>query len=228
MKRFLFMMLALVIAVCAANLYSTEQKLEALEQNVIRLHIRANSDSLTDQTAKLRLRDAILPYAQEWLAGCDTQSERIAAMQQRLPEIRSLAESVLKEAGCSSSVSAEFSETAFPERTYGRYTLPAGNYQSLILTVGAGEGQNWWCLMYPALCIPASAYGRAGSLPEDAEDLACAPQEYEIRLKCVDLFRSIGRWMREKYEAAEKSGFFSFFQRAFGCLSRSSHIPALY
>ena len=151
MKRFLFMMLALVIAVCAANLYSTEQKLESLEQNVIRLHIRANSDSLTDQTAKLRLRDAILPYAQEWLAGCDTQSERIAAMQQRLPEIRSLAESVLKEAGCSSSVSAEFGETAFPERTYGRYTLPAGNYQSLILTVGAGEGQNWWCLMYPEM-----------------------------------------------------------------------------
>lgn len=216
MKRFFGMIAALAIAVAAVNIYSTGQKLSALENSVIRLHIRANSDSIGDQTRKLELRDAILPHAQEWLAGCETQAERVSAMQQRLPEIQSLAEDILRGQGSEQTVTAEFAVTEFPARTYGQYTLPAGEYQSLILTIGAGEGQNWWCLMYPALCIPASSGKQPDTLPEDAEALATEPERYEIRLKCVDLCRAAGEWLSERRAEAERSEWYQAFQRAFG------------
>jgi stage II sporulation protein R len=216
MKRFFGMLAALAAAVAAVNIYSTGQKLSALENSVIRLHIRANSDSIGDQTLKLRLRDAVLPHAQEWLAGCETQEARVSAMQQRLPEIQTLAEEILRAQGSEQTVTADFAVTEFPSRTYGQYTLPAGEYQSLILTLGAGEGQNWWCLMYPALCIPASSGTQPAELPEDAEALATDPERYEIRLKCVDLCRSAAERLSEVWEQAEQSDWFQAFQRAFG------------
>ena len=215
MKRFFGMVGALLVSVLAVNIYSTGQKLDLLEHSVIRLHIRANSDSTADQTLKLQLRDAVLPQAQEWLAGCATQADRIAAMQKNLPQIEKFAAETLAALGSDQTVSADFAVTQFPVRTYGSYTLPAGEYQSLILTLGAGEGQNWWCLMYPALCVPAASAAKEVPLPEEAVTLATEPEKYEIRLKCVDLCRSAGRWLRQRLDDARQSEWYQAFRRAF-------------
>ena len=196
MKKNISMLLSLVLAVAAVNLLQTEHTLETIENSVIRLHILANSDTLEDQTKKLLVRDAVLQNAEGWLSGCVTNEERCAAIRQKLPEIAQKAEQTLRAEGCTDSVSVTFGETAFPQRSYGDVTLPAGNYQSLNIAIGAAEGQNWWCVMFPALCIPA-AVSQPDALPADAQRMTAAPEQYEIRLKTVDICRSIFRRLKK-------------------------------
>ena len=144
------------------------------------------------------IRSACVPHPESHSCACGKISSRSFSLSVRSPML------------------SEFAETEFPPRTYGSYTLPAGQYQSLILTLGAGEGQNWWCLMYPALCIPSAAASETAALPEESESLAREPQRYEIRLKCVDLCRAAGRWLGQRLEEARHSEWFRAFRRAFG------------
>ena len=195
MRKIIGMLMTLIFAVLAVNLLQTEHTLETVEENVIRLHILANSDSTEDQTKKLLVRDAVLENAESWLAGCDTTAERCAALRSQLPEIAQTAEQTLRAEGCNDAVTVTFGVTAFPQRTYGRFTLPAGNYQSLNISIGAAEGQNWWCVMFPSLCIPAASDRQQETLPAAALDLTEHPERYEIRLKTVDVCRSIFRWL---------------------------------
>ncbi|MBQ8922606.1 MAG: stage II sporulation protein R [Oscillospiraceae bacterium] len=195
MKKALHLLAILFCAVFAANLMHTEAMLEQIEHSVIRLHILANSDSTADQTQKLLVRDALVQAASEWIPEGATWAEGCEALRARLPEIQQRAEETLRAAGCDAPVQVSFGEAAFPVRSYGDITLPAGNYQALRVEIGAGKGQNWWCVMYPALCLPAAE--AEASLPEgEARRLTEQPEKYEIRLKCVDALRAVFRRLR--------------------------------
>ena len=89
-------------------------------------------------------------------------------------------------------------QTAFPARTYGDVTLPEGDYQALRVEIGAAAGQNWWCVMYPAMCIPAAAVPAEEMLDAEAYELAANPEKYEVRLKCVELYRAVSKWVTQK------------------------------
>ena len=204
MKQAIRMLLILLLAAAAANIGHTAETLSEIEHTVIRLHILADSDETDAQMQKLLVRDALLEHASDWIpadadfaAGCD-------ALRKKLPEIRQTAQDTLYAAGSRKTVRVSLEQTVFPTRKYGSMTLPAGEYEALRVEIGSAEGQNWWCVMYPAMCIPASSETEAESvLPDDARDLALHPERYEVRLKCVDTARAVIRRVRELTEQAE-------------------------
>ena len=120
--------------------------------DALRLHILANSDSEEDQEVKLRVRDAILELFDGGL-GAGSSEEAYERMLAIGEEIQSAAERVLSENGMDQTVTLEAGEFDFPERTYGEEIYPAGRYTALRVILGAGEGHNWWCVMFPPLCV---------------------------------------------------------------------------
>lgn len=204
MRQAIRLLVILLLAVATANLGHTAEALSQIEHSVIRLHILADSDETGAQMQKLLVRDALLEHAADWIpqdadfeAGCE-------AIRRQLPAIRKTALETLRAAGCPDAVSVCLEKTAFPERAYGKLTLPAGEYLALRVEIGRAAGQNWWCVMYPAMCIPAAAESEPEEmLTAEACDMALHPEQYEVRLKCVDTVRSAMRKLREFTEQAE-------------------------
>ena len=194
MKHLLIKIIILCLAVGAVRVQQTANALAELESGIVRLHITANSDSLADQTQKLIVRDAILQHHFTF----DSAEDCCAALEKELPEIERISADALAKAGSSAPVSAALTTEEFPARQYGAVTLPAGTYRALRITVGAGSGQNWWCVMYPGLCLPAASEPAVLSAHFDTESCALTqqPEKYEIRLKCVDLLRTIWRKLK--------------------------------
>ena len=208
MKQAIKMLLILLLAGAVASLSGTEHALKGLEQSVIRLHILADSDSTADQMQKLRVRDAILQQSDKWIpAGADFAAG-CEAIKTALPQVRKTAVETLHAAGCSDPVQVSFGAADFPARSYGELTLPAGTYQALRVEIGAAAGQNWWCVMYPALCVPAATGAESVGLtddilPPDSAALAENPAQYEVRLKCVDAVRAVVRRLRSCFPDTE-------------------------
>lgn len=126
-----------------------------ITSEVLRLHIPANSDSEYDQNMKLALRDHILEKYGAALSGCGSLAEAESDVEALLPEIEADCCDFLAERGAGYSAHAELTEMYFTTREYDRVILPAGNYTALRITLGRGEGHNWWCVIFPSLCLPA-------------------------------------------------------------------------
>jgi stage II sporulation protein R len=136
-------------------------KQRRLAGKLIRLHVVASSDAPDDQARKLLVRDAVLPVAAALTDGCadaDAARRRLAA---GLPELETAARSALRSAGSDEPVRVSLGSELFPRRDYPTFSLPAGPYTALRVTVGAGSGHNWWCVAFPALCLPATTEGLA-------------------------------------------------------------------
>lgn len=130
---------------------------EEKPDEVLRLHILANSDSAEDQTLKYELRDHMLSSFSQVFAGCESKEQAIAVAKKNRILMEQKANSFIREKGYSYTVTCEIVETYFTTRKYENYTLPAGNYTAVRFLIGEGKGKNWWCVMFPPLCIPASA-----------------------------------------------------------------------
>lgn len=128
---------------------------EEVRGEVLRLHIPANSDSVEDQSIKLRLRDELLARFGGELSGCGDLASAKARADELLPEIERFANEFLAANGFSYGATAELVEMYFTTREYDRLILPAGNYTALRVTLGSGSGKNWWCVIFPQLCLPA-------------------------------------------------------------------------
>lgn len=128
---------------------------EEVRGEVLRLHIPANSDSDEDQAIKLRLRDELLARFGGELSGCGDLTSARARAAELLPEIERFANDFLAENGFSYGASAELVDMYFTTREYDRLILPAGQYTALRVTLGSGNGKNWWCVIFPQLCLPA-------------------------------------------------------------------------
>lgn len=128
---------------------------QALNENVIRFHVVANSDSEADQTVKLQIRDAVVEYLQPVLAELPSAEEAKAWLEEHLEELKAVADRILTENGFSETATVTVQKEAFDTRQYDTFTMPAGVYSALRITVGEGRGQNWWCVVFPQLCLPA-------------------------------------------------------------------------
>ena len=129
---------------------------ESLSGKLVRLHVLAASDSEADQQMKLRVRDTVLRLVTPALQGCETQSEAVSVLAPLLPEIELASEQTLRSLGSSETVTALLSAEDFPVREYDTFSLPAGTYESLRVLIGSGEGHNWWCVVFPPLCLSAA------------------------------------------------------------------------
>lgn len=166
-----------------------EGKCDALRQGVLRLHIIANSDSEADQRVKLLVRDRILTEANTILEFADELSAAEEAATAALGELQAAAEDVLGENGFTYGATAEIGESYFETREYEDFTLPAGNYRSLIIKLGRAEGKNWWCVVFPSVCLPAAGNARlSDSVSQEAAEIAEKPDKYIMRFKAVELY----------------------------------------
>lgn len=168
-----------------------EQALQReISGQVLRLHVIANSDSQGDQEQKIRVRDGVLETLEPLLSGAESAGESRRLTEEHLEQVEAAARQVLEEEGSDRTVRAELSREWFPERTYGEYTLPEGEYEALRVEIGEGGGHNWWCILYPGLCFtgavrPAEEDGKAfeGVLTEEAYDFIRHPARSRIRFR---------------------------------------------
>ena len=128
-----------------------------LADQYLRIHIRADSNEAQAQAVKYYVRDELVEYLKPLVADCQKKEDAIKGIAAKLWEVEEIASSVLRERGFSYGASAEITKESFPTRVYGEYTLPAGEYTALIIRLGRGEGDNWWCVVYPPLCFAASS-----------------------------------------------------------------------
>ena len=128
---------------------------QTLDENVIRFHVVANSDSEVDQAVKLQIRDGVIAYLQPILAELPSAAEVKVWLEGHLEDVKAVADGILAENGFADTASVTVRKEAFETRAYDTFTMPAGVYDALRITVGEGKGQNWWCVVFPRLCLPA-------------------------------------------------------------------------
>lgn len=197
----------LILTILISNMSSIARdgcRLDKLRGRVLRLHILANSDSEEDQRLKLLVRDELLKRNYFSEASDLTEAEAIA--RERLDDITAAAEQVLRENGSADRVTAELETMDFTDRIYGDITMPAGEYRALRIKIGRAEGHNWWCVMYPPLCIPAACGSGDEEKTEDTAggetageeyfddgeiDILKKPKKYKIRFAIWDKIKEI-------------------------------------
>ena len=130
---------------------------EQLAQSVIRLHVIANSDSQADQALKLRVRDRVLEQAQELYPEGATLDQARAILEDNLNLLAAAGRAAVEEEGADYPVTAQITQCWFPTKEYEDFALPAGEYTALRVVIGQGEGQNWWCVAFPPLCLGAAS-----------------------------------------------------------------------
>ncbi len=172
------------------------RKLDQLRESVLRLHILANSDSEEDQRLKLCIRDALLEHSGEFFGNAADLEDAEKNVREAMPKIVETAEAVLRQQGCGSRVTASIEDIDFDERVYGNITMPAGRYRALRIEIGEAKGHNWWCVMYPPLCIPAAEDVKSRNeedyFEDDELDIMYHPKKYRVRFalwdKITDIF----------------------------------------
>ena len=165
---------------------------ENLQSDIFRLHIIANSDSEQDQILKLKVRDGILEYTAELFSECKNRDEAIISAKENLEDIKRFSQDMVYSYGYDYQVDAYITEMDFDTRIYEEFTLPAGKYNALRIVIGNGQGHNWWCMLYPALCIPSAQEKKPElSLDENETDVISNPGKYEVKFRLVEIFEAI-------------------------------------
>ena len=177
------LVVCLMLSVC--RLHGT---CESVRENVERLHILAHSDSAEDQALKLKVRDAVLAASADWQEMASTPDQALALAESRLPALQAVAQAVVTAEGYDYPVTAEVCRMYFSTRQYDTLTLPAGTYDAVRISIGDGEGQNWWCVMYPPLCVGAATDRKqATSLWSDRQKrLVQNGGRYVVKFKVVE------------------------------------------
>lgn len=192
----LALLLGLIISISISSAAKLETTCDDIRSNVLRLHVIANSDSKEDQELKLKVRDVLLSTGSDLFSGSADVSSAKEIANSEISTLEKAAQRALIENGCDDSVHIEVGHSRFPTKTYGSVTLPAGEYEAVRVIIGKGEGHNWWCVMFPPLCLPA-AEGETeldDVLSPDALKLVSSNPKYEIRFKIVEWYE----WVKDR------------------------------
>ena len=198
MKKLLKSVFVCFLLVCLVYTIALVADRQKLKNELVRLHVVAASDSEEDQAIELQVRDAVLESLQ---AGLENATDIEAAkdyIQAQLPKLEHVANQVLAAAGCGDVATVSLQVEEFAARVYDTFSLPAGLYDSLRITIGEGEGRNWWCVTFPTLCIPATTEGfeavAAGAGFSD-ELTGSLTGEYEVRFYLLDLLGQLENFL---------------------------------
>lgn len=170
-----------------------------LRKNVLRLHIVANSDSECDQELKLKIRDELLAHSGEIFNNTNSIEDAVLVANGRLEEFTEIANNVVKQNGYTYNITAEIGDSYFETRVYDDFTLPAGVYKSLIIKVGEAKGKNWWCVIFPEICLPSADKGDlTDTVSEETADIAKNQKRYIMRFKAVEIFEDLKNFKKSK------------------------------
>lgn len=153
MKKFLcFLGIVSIVAIFLSGSFEVKDQ-------CIRIHVRANSNTTIDQSVKYEVKDEIVKYLTPYVSDATSFSEALDSVEKRLLNIEKIADGVLKSNGFYYGAKARLCQEKFPARTYQGYTLKEGVYQALIIELGEGIGDNWWCVLFPPLCFSPQGKG---------------------------------------------------------------------
>ena len=194
---------ALLVLVAALTLFCSwlGGYRECLSGKLLRLHVVANSDSDADQALKLEVRDAVLDCAAGYLENVSDVRAAEQVLGAHLAELAGAGQAVVREKGYDYAVRASLGTSHFPTKTYDGFALPAGDYQALRVTIGAGEGRNWWCVVFPTLCVSAASEWQdtavsGGLSDEDVRLMGEEDEGYVLRFKCLELWDKLSQKCR--------------------------------
>ena len=196
--RILAAVLLVLFSVCITSAADFRNGCRELKEDMLRLHILAQSDLPEDQALKLAVRDRLLEESERWAAVSSDKQDMMEKVSSHLSDIEEIASQVLSERGCALPVKAELARSFFDTRVYDGRTVPAGWYDTLKVTIGEGAGKNWWCVLYPPLCLPA-AEGEAildDSFTAGEKAILASPPRYRVRFLTVELAERFLNWLR--------------------------------
>ncbi len=187
-------LIALVFTVIST--LSFESSCTGIREKVLRLHVIAASDSVKDQSMKYAVRDELLRDGESIFRGSETVVQAEEKISDSLDFLQKSAERTLRKSGCNYPVSVVLGRAYFPTRQYESITLPAGYYKAVKVIIGQGKGKNWWCVMFPPMCLPAATKDSpdlSELLSEKEEKIVTGGEKYEIKF-----------WFVEKYYELKK------------------------
>ena len=176
MKKIISLSAAFLTFVTLLSVFPTGTEAQIYD-STIRLRVIANSDGEEDQRVKLLVRDAILAYAEEHYTGIESREEALARVKQDEPRLRTIATSVLAQEGLAYGATVQVVEEKYNTRAYDAFAMPAGEYLSLQIRVGEGGGQNWWCVLFPPLCLGGALREEPS---EDSIPVGLTTDQYEL------------------------------------------------
>ncbi|MDE7401761.1 MAG: stage II sporulation protein R [Clostridia bacterium] len=153
MKKLLIGFMVIIAVIATVVFVSKAGNGEKADTDYLRIHVRANSNEQIDQSVKYKVKDAVVEFITPYAAQCTDKERAMEIIKGILPEIEKVCDRVLKENGFSYTSRASVRAEEFPTRVYGELTLESGIYDALIIELGSGTGDNWWCVIYPPLCF---------------------------------------------------------------------------
>ena len=160
----------IMLVIAGGRLYSDSEERQlqkGIASNIIRFHVRAQSDSKEDQWLKLQVKEAVLAYISPVLSKSQSVDESRQLLYNESENIRNVAAATLRSLGDESDVNVYFENCYFPMKTYGDMTFPPGEYEAFRVDIGEAQGKNWWCVLYPPLCFVDAVYGE---VPEESKE----------------------------------------------------------
>ena len=193
LKRFLglIVLFSIYVFICAfsyANAVSTN-----ISNSVFRLHVIANSDTKEDQNLKYLVRDALIEYMNSISNKCISRKEAISIAESHKDDFYKIANQVIRDNGYNYDVNINIGNFAFPTKNYGDISLPAGYYDALRVEIGNANGQNWWCVMFPPMCLPAAVAETELSdvLEKDEVEIVEGGEKYKLKFKIVEIYENL-------------------------------------
>ena len=193
-KRIELSILISLMLCCILNISAFSNQCDSIREKMLRMHVIANSDSEEDQNLKLKVRDAVLLKGKEIFDGSVTANEAEEKIKPHIDELEKTALSIIKNAGYDYDVNIIVQDDFFKTRTYDNsVTLPAGYYTAVKVIIGEGKGQNWWCVMFPPMCLPAAnAECKIDDvLNSEESNIISNGKKYKIKFKIVEICEEI-------------------------------------
>lgn len=192
------LIIGLVVCMCT-SVVKFEASCMDIRDNVLRLHILANSDSHSDQQLKLKVRDAVINESETDFDSCTDLEEALNKAEASIDSIKDTAQRVIAENGYDYSVEVAVGTEFFNTRVYDELTLPAGFYKSLIIKIGDAKGKNWWCVMYPSICVgTATKNDFESAVGDDGAEIAENPIKYQVKFKIVEYYQNFKKNILKK------------------------------
>ncbi len=198
MKHLVTLAIFILIGILLVGVLPTHGESEIYD-SVLRLHVLANSDSEYDQSLKLMVRDGVLEEASRLTADCKTRDEAVEVLRGSLDSVKAAAKQVIEREGASYDVTVTLGEEEYPTKNYESICFPSGRYMSLRVCIGESEGQNWWCVLFPNLCLSAAtkkdaeaAFVQAGLTPEQYKIVTeTNGVKYKLRFKFLEALEGL-------------------------------------
>ena len=201
MKKLLYLTLTVFLVVALLGILPVNGE-EDIYSSVLRLHVLANSDSESDQALKLKVRDAVIDEARVLLDGCTDfdEARKILGDEKSIERLTAAAQRVIADEEYSYPVTVTLSREKYPRKNYDSLCFPAGTYTSLRVMIGEAEGANWWCVLFPRLCLGAAtesnedAFISAGFTPDQYKIVTDTDEpEYEVRFKLLEILEGMNK-----------------------------------